>query len=61
MQKYVNLIAFLQKLISKEHVIVIMESPDWDHLKKYNIGRPYFMTIIHLRNAVSYKCNIRKL
>ena len=23
------LIAFLQKLISKEHVVVIMEFPDW--------------------------------
>ena len=29
MQKYVNLIAFLQKLISKEHVVVIMEFSDW--------------------------------
>ena len=29
MPKYINLIAFLQKLISKEHVVVIMEFPDW--------------------------------
>ena len=35
MQKYVSLIAFLQKLISKEHVIVIMEFPDWVQVKKY--------------------------
>ena len=34
MQKYVNLIAFLQKLISKEHVVVIMEFPDWVQAKK---------------------------
>ena len=29
MPKFVNLTAFLQKLISKEHVVVIMEFPDW--------------------------------
>ena len=29
MPKFVNVIAFLQKLISKEHVVVIMEFPDW--------------------------------
>ena len=29
MPKFVNLIAFLKKLISKEHVDVIMEFPDW--------------------------------
>ena len=34
MPKYVNLIAFLQKLISKEHVAVIMEFPDWIQVKK---------------------------
>ena len=27
--KFVNLIAFLWKLISKEHVVVIIEFPDW--------------------------------
>ena len=31
--KSVNLIAFLQKLISKEHVVVIMELPDWIQVK----------------------------
>ena len=31
--KFVNLIAFLQKLISKEHVVVIMEFPDWLQVK----------------------------
>ena len=34
MQKFVHLIAFFQKLISKEHVIVIMEFPDWVQVKK---------------------------
>ena len=34
MQKYVNLISFLPKLISKEHVVVIMEFPDWAQVKK---------------------------
>ena len=34
MQKYVNWIAFLQKLISKEHVVVIMEFPDRIQVKK---------------------------
>ena len=33
MQECVNLIAFLQKLISKEHVVVIMEFLDWFKLK----------------------------
>ena len=33
MQKYVNMIALLYKLISKEHVIVIMEFPDWVQVK----------------------------
>ena len=33
MPKLVNLIVFLQKLISKEHVVVIMEFPDWFKLK----------------------------
>ena len=37
MRKYVNLIAFLHKLISKEHVFVIMEFPDWIQVKKYAI------------------------
>ena len=37
MQKYVNLIAFLKKLISKEHVVVVMESPDWVQVKKTKI------------------------
>ena len=34
MQKYVNLIASLQKLISEEHVFVIMEFSYWVQLKK---------------------------
>ena len=33
MPKFVDLIAFLQKLISKEHVVVIMEFPDWVQVK----------------------------
>ena len=33
MPKFVNLIAFLQKLISKEHVVVILEIPDWVQVK----------------------------
>ena len=33
MPKFVNLIAFPKKLISKEHVVVIMEFPDWFKLK----------------------------
>ena len=33
MPKFVNLFAFLQKLISKEHVVVIIEFPDWFKLK----------------------------
>ena len=33
MPKFVNLIAFLKKLISKEHVVVIMEFPDWVQVK----------------------------
>ena len=35
MQKYVNLIAFHWKLISKDHVVVIMEFPDWVQVKIY--------------------------
>ena len=34
MQKYVNLIVLLEKLISKEHVVVIMKFPDWVQVKK---------------------------
>ena len=33
MPKFVNLSAFLQKLISKEHVVVIMEFPDYVQVK----------------------------
>ena len=33
MPKFVNLIVFLQKLILKEHVVVIMEFPDWVQVK----------------------------
>ena len=45
MPKFVNLIAFLQKLISKEHVVVIMEFPDWVQVKMkiiYNLKLPVF-------------------
>ena len=38
MQKYVDLITFLQKLISKQYVVVIMEFADWVQVKnKYTI------------------------
>ena len=33
MPKFVSLIAFLYKLISEEHVVVIMEFPDWVQVK----------------------------
>ena len=33
MPKFVNLIAFLQTLISKEHIVVIKEFPDWVQVK----------------------------
>ena len=33
MPKFVNLITFLQKLISNEHVVVIMEFLDWIQVK----------------------------
>ena len=33
MPKFDNLIAFLQKLISKEQVAIIMEFPDWVQVK----------------------------
>ena len=33
MPKFVNLIAVLKKLISKEHVVVIMKFPDWVQVK----------------------------
>ena len=33
MPKFVNFIAFLQKLISKEHIVVDMEFPDWVQVK----------------------------
>ena len=34
MQKYLNLTAFLKKLISKEHIVVIIKFPDWVQVKK---------------------------
>ena len=39
MPKFVNLIAFLQKLISKEHVVVIMEFPDWSRQNENTVAR----------------------
>ena len=41
MQKYVNLIAFLWKLISKEHIVVIMEFLDWAQVEKYTYSVHY--------------------
>ena len=38
MPKFVNLMAFLQKLISKEHVVVIMEFPDWSSQNENTIN-----------------------
>ena len=38
MPKFVNLIAFLQKLISKERIVVIMEFPDWFKLTLFWTG-----------------------
>ena len=35
MLKFVNLIAFLQNLNSIEHVVVIMEFPEWVQVKKH--------------------------
>ena len=37
MQKCVNLITFLWKLISKEQAVVIMEFPDWVQVKRNTI------------------------
>ena len=42
MPKFVNLIAFLQKLILKEHVVVIMEFPDWVQFKMKIQKMAYF-------------------
>ena len=39
MPKFVNLIAVLWKLISKEHVVVIMEYSDWAQVKKYTTAK----------------------
>ena len=42
MQKFVSLITFLQKVISKKHVVVIMEFPNWVQVKMkiYTIETP---------------------
>ena len=48
MPKFVNLIAFLQKLILKEHVVVIMEFPDWVQVK---------MKILHIWGEYVYLVN----
>ena len=45
MQKYANLIDFLQKLISKKHVIVIMEFPDWIQVKMKILGSEILRSI----------------
>ena len=60
---------FLQKLISKEHVVVIMEFPDWIQVKKiyYSILPPlgYFpqppvsLNVWH-PSLLSYAMNIQK-
>ena len=46
MLKYVDFIAFLQKIILKEHVVVIMEFPDWVQVKK---------NILYLSSASIYE------
>ena len=38
MPKYVNLITFLLRLISKEHVVVITEFSDWVKIYIYYIS-----------------------
>ena len=43
MQKSVNLIAFLWKLISEEHIVVIIDFPDWVQLKKIH----YSLVVLH--------------
>ena len=55
MPKFVNLITFLQKLISKEHLVVIMEFPDWDQVKVIGT-RP----LAPVQNSVSLKLMQRK-
>ena len=45
MQKYVNLMVLLWKLISKEHAVVIIEFPNWVQiLKKISIDLHVFGT-----------------
>ena len=47
MQKYVDLIAFLYKLISKEQAVVITEFPDWVQVKE-----EYTMAVLYHRRII---------
>ena len=66
MQKYINLIALLQKLISKEHVVGSVEFPDWLNLKNILKSIPWQSFVIiglcsHLMRIISkYAGNIKK-
>ena len=40
MPKFISFIAFQKKLISKEHVVVIMEFPDWVKVKMKILYNP---------------------
>ena len=58
MAKYVNLIAFLQKSISKEHVVVIMEFPDWVQVKKMCYVSHELSSLYFLMLEVFQKCSL---
>ena len=45
MPKFVNFIAFLYKLISKEHVVVIMEFPDWVQVRKNILYKAFGLAV----------------
>ena len=63
MQKYVDLIAFLYKLISKEQAVVITEFPDWVQVKEeYTMAVSYHRRIIgqdELCNAFLVRLTVR--
>ena len=53
---FVNLIAFLYKLISKKHEVAIMEFPDWVQVKKiYYSMREVKFTSVWRNRLVEYK------
>ena len=54
MSKYVNLIDFLQTF-SKEHVVVIMEFPDWVQVKKKCTTSPELSTLYFLVLEVYFR------